>query len=87
MTALMRIVALDALGDLVDTARRRASQAEGYGDAASARAHIDVADTLDRARTILVEEGDDYLDAAWAFVDAGRLTLARFAARPFPVRA
>lgn len=83
MTAL---AALAALADLVDTARRRARTAHAHHDEHTACAYATVADTLDRARTILVEEGDDYLDAAWAFVDAGRLTLVRLAARP-PVRA
>ena len=79
MTAL---AALAALAALVETARRRAATARAYGDAPLEKALNDVADTLDRARTILVEEGDTYLDAAWAFVDAGRLTLVRLAARP-----
>lgn len=84
MTAL---AALAALAELVQTARRRASTAQWWGDTTKARAYADVADTLDRARTILVEDGDAYLDAAWAFVDAGRLTLTRLAARPLPVPA
>ena len=86
MTAAHR-AALAALADLVETARRRAATARAYGDDALAKALSDVADTLDRARTILVEEGDTYLDAAWAFVDAGRLTLVRLAARPARVPA
>lgn len=84
MTAL---AALAALADLVESARRRAHTATAYHDTRRARAYAEVADTLDRARTILVEEGDSYLDAAWAFVDAGWLTLARLAARPMPVPA
>lgn len=84
MTAL---AALAALAELVQTARVRARTATAYGDTRSARAYAGVADTLDRCRTILVEDGDAYLDAAWAFVDAGRLTLTRLAARPLPVPA
>lgn len=84
MTAL---AALAALAAHVETARRRAATARAYGDVPLAKALNHVADTLDRARTILVEEGDAYLEAAWAFVDAGRLTLVRLAARPARVPA
>lgn len=64
--------ALDALSDLVDTARdRRASEPQH-----ATECHA-IARTLDRARTRLVEDGPGYLDAAWAFVDAGRKALAQ----------
>jgi len=36
---------------------------------------------LDAVRTTLVQEGDEYLQTAWAFVDAGRLTLAKIITR------
>lgn len=57
--------ATDALTELVQVARERG--------------HDRIAQTLDGARTRLVEDGTDYLDAAWAFVDAGRKQLAELA--------
>ena len=85
--SVAQLVVLDALTDLVDTARTRAQTSEDHGDTRRARALLDIATTLDRARTILVEDGDDYLDTAWAFVDAGRRTLARMASRPLAIPA
>ena len=85
--SVAQLVVLDELAHLVDTARMRAQASEDHGDTRRARALRDIATTLDRARTILVEDGDDYFDAAWAFVEAGRLTLARMASRPLAVPA
>lgn len=65
--------ATDALTDLVNTARVRAARERNtIGGSARRAADLDeIALTLDRARTRLVEDGIEYLDAAWAFVDAG----------------
>ncbi|MFK4761189.1 hypothetical protein ACI3KS_09685 [Microbacterium sp. ZW T5_45] len=68
--------AVDALTDLVDTARTRAVRANAEGDRLKMNDLLGIADTLDRARTRLVEDGTEYLDAAWAFVDAGRKMIA-----------
>lgn len=68
--------ATDALTDLVDTARTRAHNDRTLGHHARADALLKIAGTLDGARTRLVEDGIDYLDAAWAFVDAGRKQIA-----------
>lgn len=68
--------ATNALSDLVDTARTRAERARRVGAEALALDLDGIAATLDRARTRLVEDGTEYLDAAWAFVDAGRRALA-----------
>nr|WP_274637065.1 hypothetical protein [Microbacterium bovistercoris] len=71
----------NALTDLVHTARALASRADIAGATRLTRSAAIAADTLDRARTRLIEDGDEYLDAAWAFVDAGRRILAGLSAR------
>lgn len=67
---------LRALTDLVDTARHRARVARWKRAPARERHFEGIAHTLDRARTRLVEDGSDYIEAAWAFVDAARKMLA-----------
>lgn len=69
------IAATRALSDLVDSARAQAERAARLDHPAARLRHI--VRTLDSARTRLVQEGIDYLDTAWAFVDAGRVQLAR----------
>lgn len=75
-----RLVVLEALTDLVDTARtHRDSLPEeriGYRQQWET-----IALHLDAVRTRVVQEDDAYLDVAWAFVDSGRLTIARLLAR------
>lgn len=61
--------ALTALTDLVDTARAMILDAPTE---VTKRSAISLAHTLDAARTSLTQEGDDYLESAWAFIDAGR---------------
>lgn len=68
--------ATDALLDLASTALLRAADAYRAGLRSTGRKLTDVALTLDSARTRLIEDGDNYLDAAWAFVDAGRAIIA-----------
>jgi len=75
------IAAARALSDLVDTGRGLAQQAHALDLHVTGRYVESAIDTLDRARTILVDEGDSYIDAAWAFVDAGRVALARATAK------
>jgi len=72
---------INALSDLVHSARRLATRAELADAARLHRVAVSIADTLDRARTRLVEDGDEYLDAAWAFVDAGRKHVAQLGIR------
>ncbi|WP_270353438.1 hypothetical protein [Microbacterium testaceum] len=74
MTTLMAPtkVATDALTDLVHTARSRGWEAKRAGLTHTAYALMRLAADLDAVRTRLVEDGPDYLDAAWAFIDAGR---------------
>lgn len=78
MTTLMNPtkVATDALTDLVHTARARGWEAKRAGLVHTAYALMRLAADLDGARTRLVEDGPDYLDAAWAFIDAGRRMVA-----------
>ncbi|KAA9105015.1 hypothetical protein [Microbacterium rhizomatis] len=61
-----------ALSDLVHSGRDIARAADSIGYTRLATAAAECAATLDGARTRLVEDGPDYLDAAWAFLDAGR---------------
>lgn len=76
MTAPTKAAA-DALTDLVNTARTRAAEARAEGLDATAAQLDSVAKTLDGARTRLIEDGPDYIDAAWAFVDASRRMIAK----------
>lgn len=71
--------ATDALTDLVGTARARAERARTAGLEGTAKTLDEIAKTLDGARTRLVEDGPEYLQAAWAFIDAGRAALAGLA--------
>jgi hypothetical protein len=74
--------ALDALTDLVHTARSMRDQAEHDHNLGTMHTMNSIAVQLDRVRTrLLDEDADDYLPEAWAFVDAGRLTIARRRAR------
>ena len=68
--------ATDALTELVDSCRMRAIGARTLGNHDRSTALLAIANTLDAARTRLVEDGPEYLDAAWAFVDAGRKQIA-----------
>ena len=71
--------ATNALTDLVGTARTRAIRARANGNDNHGESLLSIADTLDAARTRLVQDGTEYLDSAWAFVEAGRAALARLA--------
>lgn len=70
--------AANALTDLTDTARLRALVATDHDMPHLADGLTKIADTLDRARTRLIADGPNYLDAAWAFIDAGRTILANY---------
>lgn len=70
-----KTIALDALDDLIRTAQHRAERNRRLDHDAQAKAHDDIAATLRGAVTRLNEDGDEYLDAALAFIDAGRTTL------------
>jgi hypothetical protein len=69
--------ALRALQDLVDTARTQAEAERVRGYPGTAQRFDILAGGLDAARTSLVQEGESFLPVAWAYVDSGRLTLAR----------
>lgn len=70
--------AANALTELYLTARNRAEAADRDNMLQVAQGLRKVGNTLDRARTRLIADGDTYLDAAWAFVDAGRNLLANY---------
>lgn len=76
MTATHTQTALSVLNELVDTARETRKSAPPTTPPKLLYAVATLEDTLDAARTTLVQEGDDYLEAAWAFIDAGRGLLA-----------
>jgi hypothetical protein len=69
--------AFDALTELVNPARMHRDASLLNGRPGWAQTWDILAGHLDRSRTRLVEEGDDYLADAWGTVDAGRLTIAR----------
>lgn len=68
--------ATDALTELVAEARKLRDIEAGHGQPLRAAAFEGIAHTLDAARTRLVEDGVEYLDAAWAFVSGARVMLA-----------
>lgn len=70
--------ALRALNELVTTARTRGLVAKELGHTKAAFALLSIARDLDAARTCLVQEGESYLEAAWAFIDTGRKLIARW---------
>lgn len=61
---------INRLTALVDSARDLRGEAKMLGLRATARSLHDAARTLDGARTRLVEDGPEYLDAARAFINA-----------------
>lgn len=67
--------ALDALNDLVHTARTRAGELVTHDSDLATRMR-QTATKLDAVRTRLVQDGDEYLDQAWAFVDGARMVIA-----------
>ncbi len=69
------IHATRTLSRLVDTARTLSDHAKDAGDTKTAFGLLNIAATLDGARTRLVEDGTDYYDAAWAFITAGRMMI------------
>lgn len=62
--------AINRLTMLVDSARDLRGEAKTLGLRATARSLNDAARTLDGARTRLVEDGPEYLEAARAFMNA-----------------
>lgn len=62
--------AINRLTTLVNSARDLRGEAKTLGLRSTARALNDAARTLDGARTRLVEDGAEYLDAARAFINA-----------------
>jgi hypothetical protein len=72
------VAAARALTDLVDTARILIPIAEK-----KRRKNIQhrlgvIVAQLDAARTRLIQEGGDYIDPAWAYVDAGRRAIGTY---------
>ena len=71
------VACTEALTDLVDTTRIMAIECDARGWIGSAHTLDTIAMQFDSTRTRLIQEGDDYLAVAWAYVDAGRLTIAQ----------
>lgn len=67
---------LRVLTDLVHTCRWRANVARYWNQHNLVHAYESAGRTLDATRTRLVQEGEDYLSAAWSFIDAGRMQVA-----------
>ncbi len=73
------IAAVRALTDLVDTARATRDRALVKHRREIANRCQVIASQLDATRTRLVQDGDDYIATAWAYVDAGRVALRNYA--------
>lgn len=84
MTSALASIEIDhatsALTDLIATARIRGKRAAERNLPDTAYVYGDIASTLENANTRLAEDGADYLDAAWAFIDAARTVLASITA-------
>lgn len=76
MTDSQTIAAARALTSLVDAADAFAQRCDTLDWPMRAGRIREIRTTLDAARTRLVEDGPNYIDAAWGFVDAGRRQLA-----------
>lgn len=72
------IAAARALTDLVDTARALSTRATTKRRPGIAHRCQVIAAQLDATRTRLVQDGTDYLDTAWAYVDAGRRAIGTY---------
>jgi hypothetical protein len=72
------IAACRALSDLVDSARATRSTALSKRRKEIAHRCDVIAVQLDAARTRLVQDGGEYIDTAWAFVDTGRVALRNY---------
>jgi hypothetical protein len=72
------IAAVRALNILVHDARDLIPIAEAHRRRQIAQRLNTIASQLDACRTRLVQEGPDYIETAWAWVDSGRLALANY---------
>lgn len=72
------IAACRALNDLIETAR--ATQADAKKKRRSDIAHRlgVIISQLDATRTRLVQDGTEYIDTAWAYVDSGRVAIRNY---------
>ncbi len=70
------IAATRAVADLLDTARRRRGQALILGEGDVVFTLASMIDALDATRTRLIQQGPEYIDTAWAIIDAARYMLA-----------
>ena len=71
------LAALRALNDLIETGRMLEPVARRVCPPA-AHELDGTLERLDAVRTRLVQDGADYLDEAWAFVDGGRRMIAAY---------
>jgi hypothetical protein len=69
----------EALHDLIRSANYEADRAWARGLRGASAAGERISKQLDAMRTLLIQEGDIELDQGWAYVDAGRLSLANLA--------
>ena len=72
------IAAVRALNLLIHDARDLIPIAEARGRRHMAQRLNTIASQLDACRTRLVQEGPDYIETAWAWVDSGRIALANY---------
>lgn len=72
------VTALAVLNDLVDSSRSLIPVAEKKGHTKVAHRLAVIAHQLDATRTRLVQDGPEYIDTAWAYIDAGRVAIANY---------
>ena len=72
------VAAARALTDLVDSARATHDRAVSKRRRLIAHRCTVIAVQLDAARTRLVQDGDEYIPTAWAYVDAARVALRNY---------
>lgn len=70
---------LNRLTDLAASAREHADRATDLGMPFSASELLKAASAIDATRATLIEDGDDGLDAAWAYLDTATVLVARWA--------
>lgn len=72
------IAAARALNDLVDTARATRARAIQKRRRAIAHRCGVIEEQLDATRTRLVQDGPEYINTAWAYVDVARIALRNY---------
>lgn len=86
MTKAHQVAVVEALTDLVESARATASLAVEKHATELANAAERIQSQADAARTRFVQDGDEYTSTAWAVIDTCRVSLAETRLRLSNVR-